>query len=70
MKKKNKSEVMFWAGILAGIGGGILGNFLVTSAWDISEKGYTYWNTSIYLVTLVLIFGIIFFIDKRLKRLK
>ena len=67
MKINRKEKFMFWLGSLMGITGGILGNLLVGSAFDIANKGYNIFNTSIYLITFIIFILISIIIYNKLK---
>jgi len=69
MKFNNKERFMFWIGILIGISSGIFTNFIVGTALDIARNGYDYLNTSVFIISGVLLTLILVYITKKLSKL-
>ena len=69
MKPNKKDNFMFWAGIGIGLLSGILGNFLVTSSFDIARNGYNILNSSIYLVSLTVLGTLMYLSIKQMRML-
>jgi len=59
---------MFWIGIIIAFSGSILGNLLVGSAFDIANKGYSLYNTSIFIISALISIVIIWFVFKKINQ--
>jgi H+/Cl- antiporter ClcA len=57
----------FYAGILIGLFGGVIGNFLAGSALELS-KSYTLQNVIVYVVSYIAFIGIVLILFVKMKR--
>ncbi|MFA5953572.1 MAG: hypothetical protein WC812_03190 [Candidatus Pacearchaeota archaeon] len=72
MKINKKEKILFWNAILAGIIGGVIGNFWVGSYFNMVSQNYNWMSLTtfiifslIFLITIILASNIIKKINKK-----
>ena len=69
-KITKKERNLFFSGILAGMAGSILGNFVVTTLFRVFDIKLRWYNMSIFLISLVSFFSFYYWIYKKIKPIK
>lgn len=73
IKSKNREKLMFWAGALLGISGGIIGNILVSSSFTLINNSCKneicyYGSFGLMFLSFIIFLVIMFFIMKQIKK--
>ncbi len=70
MKFIDKERYMFWYGILLGVAGGIIGNILVTSAFNLIVINSLIWNVIFMLISFAMLIYLILWTSKKIKGIR
>jgi len=71
-KLSQKDKNLFFAGLASGIVGGVIGNFFVSSFYDVLQisKQDSWVRYAIFFVSGLAFIGVIYWLNKQIKRLR